>query len=1399
MLRARTLYGLFLPVFFAGMFTIGYLALAQNPSQPPHRNSGAPPVTTSATPAQNGQQPSDPLEQDVTQGALRVTTDDGQIVECPLRHTDVKADISGFIARVTVTQTFFNPYDEKIEAVYVFPLPHTAAVDDMTMVIGERRIVGIIKRRAEARAIYEQALIQGLTASLLEQERPNIFTQSVGNIKPRQEINIEISYVDVLKYDMGTYEFHFPMVVGPRYIPGAPISKKPPMPDELKGKVGGVKAPTQGPDPKGTGWSPDTNRVQDASRITPPVLKPGYRTGHDISLAVQLDAGVPIQGMKVLNHQAKMDRLGRSMAAAMLSPADSVPNKDFVLRYDVVGDKPEMAVLTHATPGRDGYFMLMVQPKEMEEELKKAPPREVCFLIDVSGSMSGEPTAKVIDAMQRFFELTKPEDRIQVITFAGGTDKLFDSYVPASEKNINQALNFTNSLQGGGGTEMLKGIQAVLADPVDPERVRIVIMLTDGYIGNEAEIIREVGQRAGDQIRFWTIGIGSSPNRFLLDGVAKQGGGMSAVLGLKDDPTELVGQIVERIHRAQLAKIEIDWNRHSVYETYPIKIPELWAGRPVILFGRYQAGETSTIYLNGVVEGKLVSFPLEVSFPPSEPAHEVLAKVWARKKIEDLSEQLIVDENGELEEEITELALEYRLMSAYTSFVAVDESERGRVLETPHPPRRMVVPVPLPEGVSYEGVFGSERDERMYALADKELRKDVSARPMANLLPGKREALSRLSSQPARAAQMSAQMRRPLNAPAPSATIGRLDGGAAGLAGTAYVAPLPGRDVARLSEEFQTNAREPMVGSSEMAQQSAQMRHSEATQALTQARDLIKNKDWLEAKRRLQLAYFLEDAFLRFNPWSNDGTLAAITNELAAVEASRSDAAVNALPALGKRLDVVVRNAEFEAALQQIARAAGVQARIIPGGLDDARELRQRDHLRVAYLDLRHATAAQALTWLTQPYGLEWTVQNGAIVISSARRTAGSSAWVYSIGDLVVPTEQEQGKDPAKAAKVVETALQDFEKAMQRALQVKSASPPDAVGVSLLGLDRLLVRGDEHIHARAVAFITALRDSQSDFAKAIGREPSTSERTQFDELRTKTAARWAARAKAREDRMKAAAMNRAGTAMQDFTWALLAAACQGTVDDEAVSELLEAWNTPGLAEVLESSTAVLPARSLWAIAQARAATPNDPGLKSLADAAFQAMSGAVAKIAARFAQTPADANTYTQAVYLASLQSMPAGIVPSAVQPLPLSPDKVLSAKTTLTAMQAATSVLLATDPASKRLAKQREMIHKALAESQLSGDDWVVLAALALRRAGGEDWDSFRQKKSTLAQSGNVSGSALRVVNRLDRAAIVRTRGVKSAAVSQSERRWVYPALGLATIGTILGMIVYLRYFSLQ
>ncbi len=440
------------------------------------------PATLAATDAGEGQDWEAKLVRNVTQGALRIVPPASQeaqpaaqavpaggLVECPLTHTDVKAEISGFLARVHVTQTFKNPKNEKIEAVYVFPLPHQSAVDQMTMVVGDRRIEGQIKRRAEARAIYEQALYAGQTAALLEQERPNIFTQSVGNIPPGAEVKVEISYVDVLKYDQGEYEFSFPMVVGPRFNPGTP-SPGQPLNEELAGKAAPGGAATE--------------VVPDGDRINPPILAPGNRTGHDVSLTVHLDAGVPVQAMDVRSHSASIERPDTRHAVVKLDELDSIPNKDFVLRYNVVGEKPTMALLAHrgapsqdgdgknpARAGRDdGYFLLMIQPQE-DEKLKKSPPREIVFLVDVSGSMSGAPTQKVIETMQHMLTLCREGvDTVQVVTFASQANKLFDAPVPVNKDNIAQALQFTGNIRAGGGTQMLEGVKLAMNEKLDPER-----------------------------------------------------------------------------------------------------------------------------------------------------------------------------------------------------------------------------------------------------------------------------------------------------------------------------------------------------------------------------------------------------------------------------------------------------------------------------------------------------------------------------------------------------------------------------------------------------------------------------------------------------------------------------------------------------------------------------------------------------------------------------------------------------------------------------------------------------------------------------------------------------------------------------------------------------------------
>src|SRR6185295_15267014 len=319
--------------------------------------------------------------------------------QCPLKHTDVKAEITGFLSRVTLTQEFENPFKEKIEAVYTFPLPANAAVDDMTMVVGDRTVRGKILRREEAEAVYEAAKNNGQRASLLNQERPNIFTQSVANILPGEKIKITISYVETLTYEDGAYEFVFPMVVGPRYVPGNPTGAQ------------------------GNGFSPDTDRVPDGSKITPKPAPPGMRAGHDVSLDITLDAGVPIDGLVSRTHDVDVERPDDRRAHVRLKDRETIPNKDFILRYDVAGKKIADALLTHST-GHSGFFTLILQPPE-RVTAEDVTPKEIVFVLDTSGSMSGFPIEKAKESMKLALDNLYPSDTFNLITFAGDTHILF--------------------------------------------------------------------------------------------------------------------------------------------------------------------------------------------------------------------------------------------------------------------------------------------------------------------------------------------------------------------------------------------------------------------------------------------------------------------------------------------------------------------------------------------------------------------------------------------------------------------------------------------------------------------------------------------------------------------------------------------------------------------------------------------------------------------------------------------------------------------------------------------------------------------------------------------------------------------------------------------------------------
>ncbi len=686
---------------------------------------------------------------DITPGTLR--SPQGL---CPLKHTDVRANISGPLARVTVTQEFENPFAEKIEAVYTFPLPPDAAVDDMTMLVGDRRIRGIIKTREEARRIYDDAKRAGHVTSLLDQERPNIFTQSVANITPGAKVKITISYVETVPYEAGSYEFNFPMVVAPRYMPGQPVGKQ------------------------GGGWAPDTTRVPDASRISPPVTPEGTRAGHDISVEVKIDAGVSIESLASKTHDVAIERPGLNRAVVRLRDQATIPNKDFIVRYAVAGKRVEDAVLVHKS-GKDGYFTLILQPPERVTPAE-ITPKELVFVLDTSGSMSGFPIQKAKETMRLALDGLNPRDTFNLITFAGDTHILFPQPVAATPENLRAAREFLESRRGSGGTEMMKAIRAALEPSDHQDHVRVVCFMTDGEVGNDMEIIAEVQRHAN--ARVFAFGIGSSVNHFLLDNVARYGRGEVEYVGLKDDGSAAARRFHERVRSPLLTDIAIDWGGLPVTEVYPARIPDLFAAKPVVISGRYAAPGSGTIRLRGRMAGRDFTREIRVNLPATERENDVLGTLWARRKIADLMSQ---DFQGmqygtpraEIKDQITKLGLEFRLMTQFTSFVAVEEktvTEGGQ-------PRQVQVPVEMPEGMSYEGVFGKEADmaavsRPMYAARQMM----VSGGPVGGVMGGVFErAPVRLAAPPAppvpqRAAQEKAAIRQSRADPSIVAAIERV-------------------------------------------------------------------------------------------------------------------------------------------------------------------------------------------------------------------------------------------------------------------------------------------------------------------------------------------------------------------------------------------------------------------------------------------------------------------------------------------------------------------------------------------------------------------------------------------------------------------------------------------------
>jgi Ca-activated chloride channel family protein len=648
-----------------------------------------------------------------------------EVVEFPLAHTRVVAQVSGNVARVEVTQFYVNPSPDRLEAVYAFPLPPNAAVTDMTFRVGNRVVSSEVKRKEEARRTYAAAREQGRTAALTEQERPNLFTQSVANVPPQDTVAVVLRYVHEVPYDDGRYLFHFPTTIGPRYVPGTPTGAR-----------------------SGTGWAADTDRVPDASRVTPPVVAEGQRCAADVDILVRLVPAAAFDDVVAKSHRVVTGVDGAGARLVALAEDDRVPNKDLVLSWKPAGVVPGAHAIVQHEKGEDFLMLFLQPPAEVGPALVR--PKELVFLVDKSGSMMGEPIERAKALVDRALGAMGPDDTFQIIAFDGATQAMTATPVPGTPENVARAKAWLLRLSGGGGTEMLAGIRAALEAPADPRRLRMVVFCTDGFIGNEAEIIEAVAALRGSA-RVFGFGVGTSVNRWLVEGVGRAGRGASEIVNLREAPDEPVARLFKRLDRPVLTDLEVAFEGAAITDLIPARLPDLLAGQPLVVAGRVRGGAPAAV----ILRGRLGERPYEARVPVvagaldasvSSPDQPVAGTLWARRRIDELLAARPTSPPAEAVEEVVGHALRFKLVTPYTSFVAVERELR---VDPKLPLARVAVPNELPEGVSREGIFGPGSVEVLPARVkpgDPELRIDagpgtVAVRVALPFEPAPREAI----------------------------------------------------------------------------------------------------------------------------------------------------------------------------------------------------------------------------------------------------------------------------------------------------------------------------------------------------------------------------------------------------------------------------------------------------------------------------------------------------------------------------------------------------------------------------------------------------------------------------------------------------------------------------------
>ena len=636
--------------FVAGLMGLALIALAIG---------SYPPSTRAQT---EGEEP----RADKTLSPYFFVQGDPTVDHLPLKDTKVEISISGVIGDVKVVQTYRNEGSRPINATYVFPASTRAAVYGMRMRIGDQVIVAKIKEREAAKQEFETAKKEGKSASLLEQDRPNVFSMNLANLMPQEQVEIELRYTELLVPTDGVYELVYPTVVGPRYSS-----------------------------------ENDSSAANTDKFVKSPYTREGEKPTSALHISARISGGVPVQELACTSHQIIPQWLSNSVAQLTLDDSDPFQgNRDFVMRYRLAGNQITSGLLLYQGQN-ENFFLYMAQPPQ-RPVTEDIPPREYIFVVDVSGSMDGFPLTTSKQLLRELIGKLRPTDLFNVVLFAGDSAVLSPSSLQANQENITRAINLLEQQRGSGGTELLPAVQQAMKIPRQATISRSIVLVTDGYISGEEGVFNYIRENL-NKSNVFAFGIGSSVNRYLIEGVAKAGMGEPFIVTNPAEAPAAAAKFREYIQTPLLTDIQISSPGFETYDVHPGHFPDLMAQRPVILFGKWRGPVTGNFELHGKTgRGDYVT-RLDVSTVQPDEGNRALRYLWARSRISELSDYGFGTPTDDKIKEITSLGLKYNLLTQYTSFIAV----REKVTNTSGAADDVDQPLPLPVGVSDLAV-GSE-------------------------------------------------------------------------------------------------------------------------------------------------------------------------------------------------------------------------------------------------------------------------------------------------------------------------------------------------------------------------------------------------------------------------------------------------------------------------------------------------------------------------------------------------------------------------------------------------------------------------------------------------------------------------------------------------------------------